>query len=59
MGGFAIKSDNFLQKGILTLLSIFFFSQRGGNDFFIEKYAEKVLKNAKTAQAGDKFDSKI
>ena len=54
MGGFAIKSDNFLQKGILTLLSIFFFSQRGGNDF-----AEKVLKNAKTAQAGDKFDSKI
>ena len=55
MGGFAIKSDNFLQKGILTLLSIFFFSQRGGNDFVVEK----VLKNAKTAQAGDKFDSKI
>ena len=49
MGGFAIKSDNFLQKGILTLLSIFFFSQRGGNDFFVEKDAEKVFKNAKTA----------
>ena len=27
--------------------------------FFVEKDAEKVLKNAKTAQAGDKFDSKI
>ena len=44
LGGFTIKSDNFLQKGILTLLSIFYFHSRAGQENIEKMWNYFVLK---------------
>ena len=63
LGGFTIKSDNFLQKGILTPLSIFYFHSRGAiRRFCSAKYmAIKTKQYCSTRQRvqSDKFELKI
>ena len=63
LGGFTIKSDNFLQKGILTPLSIFYFHSRGAiRRFCSAKYmAIKTKQFCSTRQRvqRDKFELKI
>ena len=51
LGGFTIKSDNFLQKGILTLLSIFYFHSRGAiRRFWSGKIQNNLFKKKTLAE---------